>query len=306
MFDTEAAPCARLRCLWVAMVRVRWWSAAFAVLCVLASSRWILADQWQAMGSTLWTEAWACGLTAFVVAVVAIAEKRRLPRVWIVVELLAIGAGLLAAPELGAVLHGPASGALDRTIALCFVPVIVTVVAGIWSEGASSSSLWPGLAGLGGALLVFPVALPSSVPGWVGLVVPPIAVSAACVACQRVARGLDAVWCATLLLAGGTVCLALMGAVSGGFAAESFSMWAVVLDLAVAGLVVFVVLRIDALRYVSRYFFVPLLSIVEGLILLRSGVTLRQGFGLALLAAGSAALVRGRGTDGGTSGLRLR
>ena len=38
---------------------------------------------------------------------------------------------------------------------------------------------------------------------------------------------------------------------------------AVVLDLALVMLVVFVVLRVDALRYVSRYFFVPLLSIVE-------------------------------------------
>jgi hypothetical protein len=220
--------------------------------------------------------------------------------------LLAIGAGLLAAPELGAVLHGPASGALDRTIALCFVPVIVTVVAGIWSEGASSASLWPALAGLGGALLVFPVALPSSVPGWVGLVVPPIAVSAACVACRRVARGVDAVWCAALLLAGGAGCLALTGAVSGGFAAETFSVWAVVLDLVVATAVVFVALRVNALRYVSRYFFIPLLSIAEGLVLLRSGVTLRQGLGLVLLAAGGVALVRGRGTDGGTFGLRLR
>ena len=112
-------------------MRVHWWKAAFVVLCVVASSRWILADQWEAMGSTLRTGAWACGLAAYVAAVVAVAEKRRLPRMWSVVGLLAIGGGLLAAPELGAVLHGPASGALDRTIALCFVPVIVTVVAGI-------------------------------------------------------------------------------------------------------------------------------------------------------------------------------
>jgi hypothetical protein len=109
-----------------------------------------------------------------------------------------------------------------------------------------------------------------------------------------------------LLLAGGAVCLSLMAAASGGVAAESFSVWAVVLDLVLVMAVVFVVLRVDALRYASRYFFVPLLSIAEGLILLRSGVTLRQGFGLALLAAGGLALVRGRGTDGGTSGLRLR
>jgi hypothetical protein len=282
------------------------WKAAFAVLCVLASSRWILADQWEAMGSTLRTETWACGLAAFVAAAVAIGERRRLPSVWIVVELLAIGGGLLAAPELGAVLHGAASGSLDRTIALCFVPVIVMVADGIWSEGGSAASLWPGLAGLGGALLVFPVALPSNVLGWVGLVVPPIAVSAACVACRRVAREADAVWSAALLLAGGAGCLALMGAALGGFAVQAFSVWAVVLDLLVAAVVVFVVLRVDALRYISRYFFVPLLSIVEGLVLLRSGATLRQGFGLALLAAGGVALLRGRGTDGGTSGLRLR
>jgi hypothetical protein len=291
-------------------VMVRGWRlvTAFAVLCGLASGRWIVAEKWPEMGSTLVTEAWACGIAAFVAGTVAVAERRRLPRVWEVLRLLAVGGGLLAAPAMGAALRGPVSGTLDRTVALCFVPLIVMVVEGVWSERGLAVSLWPGLAGLGGALLVFQVAFPSSVLGWVGLVVPPIAVSTACVACGRVVRGVEAVWSAALLFAGGAVGLAVMEAArkaSSGEVAQSFSLWAVGLDAVIVGLVVFVVLRVDALRYVARYFAVPLLSVVEGLVILHLGMSLRQGIGLALLAGGALALLTMRRTDGDTSTLHL-
>jgi hypothetical protein len=282
--------------------------AGFAVLCLLASARWILADQWPLMGSTLRSEAWACGVAAMVAVGVAVARRRRFPGVWNVVELLAVGASLLAAPALGAALTGAAGAALNRTVALCFVPVLVTVLGGIGNESGVSASLWPGLAGLGGALLLFPVALPSTVLGWVGLAIPPLAVSGACVGLRGVSRGVAAEWVAALLFAGGGVCLALMEAargVSSGVPAQAFSVWAVGLDAVVAGLAVFVVMRMEPLRYVSRYFVVPLLTIVANLAILRPYVSFRQWVGLVLMAAAALALVRMRGTGGGTSMLDL-
>ncbi len=292
------------------MKTVRWslW-ISFAVLCVVASSRWIVADQWPRMGSTLRSEAWACAIGAVAACAVAIARRRHARSPSDVLGLLAIGGGLLAAPALGAALRGPAGEPLIRTVALCFVPVVVTLLSGIWSDSTDGrTTLWPGLAGLGGALLVLPLTLPSDVLGWVWLIAPPVAVSAACVACRRVVRRVAVEWSAGLLFAGGAVGLVLIEAgrvASSGVPAQGFSVWALALDALLTGLVVRVVLQMDGMRYAARYFAIPLFTIVETALILRSGVTLRLCAGMVLLAAGSVGLLRARGTDADTSALHL-
>ncbi|MEO7030699.1 MAG: hypothetical protein ABI147_14985 [Acidobacteriaceae bacterium] len=286
-------------------VRRRWW-IPFGVLCVVASSRWIVADQWPRMGSTLRSEAWACAIGAVAACAVAIARRRQAPRLWDVLGTLAVGGGLLAAPALGAALRGPAGEPLIRTVALCFVPVVVILLSGILT--GQRTSLWPGLAGLGGALLVLPLTLPSDVLGWVWLIAPPVAVSVACVACRKVARLVAVEWSASLLFAGGAVGLVLIEAgrvASSGVSAQSFSLWGMALDALLTGLVVLVVLQMDGLRYAARYFAIPLLTIVETALIVRSGVTLRLCAGMVLLAAGAVGLLRARGGDDEISSLHL-
>jgi hypothetical protein len=288
-------------------VRKGWRWRGFAVLCLIASSRWILEDAWPAVGSSLRSEAWACAVLAVLTFAGALGLRRQRPALESGLTLLAVGGGVLAAPSFGVVLGGAAGDSFNRTVALCFVPVIVIVLSGIWSDGAFSPSFWPGLAGLGGALLVFPLVLPSSVVGYVGLLAPAIVVGAACVACRRVARGVPGEWSAALLFTGGAVCLGLLEArhaapIDG---ALPFPFAAVGIDIVLTALTVFVVLRTDAMRYAARYFVVPLLTIVEGLLVLREGVTLRLGAGIALLAVAAAALLTTRRDGDRSSSLGL-
>jgi hypothetical protein len=277
-------------------------------MCVAASTRWIFASSWPEMGSTLRSEAWASGVAAVVVGAVAVARRRQLPKVRSTLALVAVGAGLLGAPALGAALHGVAGEPVIRTVALCFVPVLVTVMCGVWGEG-SRLSFWPGLMGLAGALLVLPLRLPTDVLGWVYLVLPPVAVSVACVACRRVARGIGAEWSAASVFAGGTVCLVLIEvwrAIETGAPAQAFSVWAVVLDAVLAVAAIAVVLQVEAPRYVARYFMVPLLAVVSNVVVFRFNVGLRVGAGMVLMTAGAISLLNMRGTGGDTSELHLR
>jgi len=274
----------------------------FGLLCLAASSRWILDEGWPATISTLQSGAWACGVLAVLVG--AMAWRRSLPQPRNAASLLLVGAGLLAAPAVGAVLHGAASASLDRTVALCFVPVIVAVVLGIRSDGAGLN-LWAGLAGLSGALLVFPVGTPSSARAYIGLLAPAVMVVFACVECRRAARGIAKLWSAALLFAGGAFGLVVLKVVRGG-SASGVSVSAIALDALLAGLAVTVALEWDGLLYAARYFAVPLLTIVEGVVLLHPGLAWRLVAGLVLLAAATVGLLRGQRTANGTSVLRLR
>jgi hypothetical protein len=221
-------------------------------------------------------------------------------------RLSAVGAGLLTLTSLGVVVGGAAGRPVNVTVALCFVPVIVAVM----SEGPlENARLWPGLAGLAGALLIFPLTLRMGVAAYVGLLVPAFAVAAACAACRRLARAVAMEWAIALLFVGGAVGLAMMECarrISGGATGHAFSTLAVAVDLFFAGLVVVLVLQMDVRRYVSQYFIVPLLTVLEGIVLLHPTVTLRLCAGMFLMGLGAFALLRAERTADGTSVLRLR
>ena len=281
----------------------RWWVwVAFAVLCAVGASRWLLADRWPEMGSTLRSEAWACAVGAAVCAGVAVLRRRSLPETRRRLELMLIGMGLLAMPIFAAALQGPAGESLNRTIALAFVPVVALTWGG-------PERLWPGLAGLAGALLVLPFTRPPGVAGYFALALVPLAVGAACALSGHVVREVSAAYAGALVFAGGGLGLAALevGRVfAGGVEAQRFSAEAVALDLLEAALVVAVVLRAGGVRYAARYFIVLLLMLAEGVFLLHQAITLRVALAMVLLAVAAAALLRGRGTRSDTPGLQLR
>jgi drug/metabolite transporter (DMT)-like permease len=53
--------------------------------------------------------------------------------------------------------------------------------------------------------------------------------------------------------------------------------------------------RMEPVRLAGRFLVVPLLTIVEGFVLLRPGLTLRMGVGAALLAGGAGMMLLLRG-----------
>ena len=284
--------------------------AAFAFLCLVAASRWIFSEAWPQSVSTLRSEAWACGLLAVIFAAAAVVHRRPLPGLRSSVQIVVLGACLLAMPAIGAAFHNAAADSLNRTVAFCLVPVIVAFFGGIMSaEIESAPRLWPGLAGLGGALLIFPLFIPSSPWAYAGLVLPAIALGAAVACLRRAACTLSAAWSAALLLGGGGGCLALLELAlrtTGGSPRSTVSMGAVGLDILLAWLTIHVVLRLEPLQYASQYFIVPLLTIGEGVLLRVSGMSLRLAGAGLLLAVAAAVLWRAPVAKPGTSTLQLR
>ena len=289
-----------------------WCWTLFGVLCVVASSWWIVGEAWPESDLifTLTAKIWACGFGAVGASAIAMVWRRVVPGAGDLMRLAAVGAGLLAASSLGAVVGGAANRPLNVAVASCFVPIIAVVMSGVWGEGSlETTGLWAALAGLGGALLIFPLALRMGVAAYLGLLVPPLAVAAACVTCRRVARGVAMEWAIAPLFAGGAIGLAVMEFVrriSGGAAVQSFSAVPIALDLTFAGLIVLLVLQMDARRYVSQYFIVPALTVLEGVVLLHAALPWRLCVGTVLMGAAAFALWRGERTPDGTSLLRLR
>lgn len=116
-------------------------------------------------------------------------------------------------------------------------------------------------------------------------------------------------WAVALMFLGGEAGLAVMELarkISGGATLQSFSPGAVALDLLIAGLVVVLVLQMEARRYISQYFIVPVMTVLEGVVLLHAALPLRLCVGMALMGIAAFALLRGKRTADGTSVLSLR
>lgn len=279
----------------------QWW--AFGALCLVGGCRWITDQAWPGSASTVASEARACAFGALLAVLATLTEKA--PPAWgRVLALAAAGAALLAGPVIGTLLHGVAADEYNRAVALCMVPVIVAVAATVRGSGGMAK-LWPGLAGLAGALLIFPVNTSGSPLGFAWLILPVVAVGIACVTADGAAGKISLAWAVAALLGGGAAGLGLLQGVwlRG---EQSPDLLASTFDLIVIGLMVLALLRVGALRFASSYFFIPLLTVVGGAVVMRPGWGVRLLLGLALLAIGGGAQVRTRGIEEGTPGLGLR
>ncbi len=270
----------------------------FALLCFMGASRWILADSFPASGSTLRSEAAGCFLAAVGVFVWTFTVQSSVPRsTESSVELLRAGlagGALLAAPALGAALRGAAAQSYNRTAAMCFVPLVFQVCTGI-RTGSGMSKLGAPLAGIAGALFLFPLALPVDVGGWVGLFLPPLAVGLACAFLltppQERPRGFPT----AAFLGGGTCGLLAMDLLRRPLTPEPdlpLTISALGLDLILALLVVLCLRRLQATMYTTRTLWAPVVTVLEGMLIFRPEASLRVWTGVALICVAGVLLWR--------------
>ncbi|WP_213803444.1 hypothetical protein [Granulicella sp. dw_53] len=166
--------------------------------------------------------------------------------------------------------------------------------------------LLPAVIGFGGILLLIPVGLPGSLIGWIALVlfgVTAALVAVASVEMNRLLQGFEIVQAVAIFCLANALILGITSLL--GRAEERSFELAWLISGGIAGgssvLLVFLLRNMDPLRFGTRYLVVPLLAIVEGYILLRPDLTLRNGFGIGLLAAGASFLLFSRRTDGVSS-----
>jgi hypothetical protein len=181
--------------------------------------------------------------------------------------------------------------------------VVVMAVASSGSAGREERGarlfLMPTLVGLGGLLLLLPLAFSSSARGWVML-------SIVCAAVVLV--GLASVWLYQLLRGFAFAdAIAVVGVANAAF----LLVWSVVreevvwrgnglasvismaslVDVAEVLLIVWLLREMSPIRFAARYLVIPLLTVLESYVVMRPEWTVRMGFGTALLAAGGGILL---------------
>jgi drug/metabolite transporter (DMT)-like permease len=205
------------------------------------------------------------------------------------------GAMMLCGPALGWLGMGLEAGSL--TIALALTPVVVAVAAAALGDGGEgvAGRMWPGLAAVAGLLLVLTQPSVSDARNDVLLLLAP---------------ALTGVGAALFWARGGrSVASALVGAAAAFVVAWAafrgaagtwgpVSLAAVACDGLLALLGVLAVARLGATRWSAQFTLVPLLIVLQGLVLVRPGFSMRWAVGLVLVALGSAYLLLPHQQDG--------
>jgi drug/metabolite transporter (DMT)-like permease len=280
----------------------------FGVYCLLASATWIVVPLEE---GTPFFERQAILFVAIGGGAVIFSRGRlrvlgsKLP--W--VRLGVAGVGFWGVPAC--LIHWFGSGIPSVVISAAFavLPVVVVLVASsvgvTQGKGEGWGSLAPALAAFGGVLLLLPVDLPGSVRGQLTLAV-------ACVAVVLVA--VSGVWMHRLMQGGAiaetvvivcfanAVFLVVCGLVERDFAGGWSGLAAMLslstcIDLVQIVLVFWLLREMSPVRFAARYLVIPLLTVVEGYVVLRPELTARMVVGAALLTGGAARILVSKAPD---------
>ena len=273
----------------------------YAAYCLLVASEWLLPSSSRLIRALIFA---AVGIVA------AILNGGSRWRGFGDVGRLAVAAVLLVAvPEVlwGWGLRHVSSNLLAVVQAL--MPVVLVLVVAQSTGDSARRLLIPAVAGLGGMLLIVPLDIPASLVGRLSLVVLILSVVMIAVASVWIYRLLQrfslvqgvAVFC----LANALVLLVRGLFDQAGWGLSGWEWVAVGIEEGEAMLLVVLLRAVAPVRFGARYLAIPLLALVEGYVLLRPDLTLRMGFGVAVVAGSAAFLLLSRGADDG-AGLSLR
>jgi hypothetical protein len=195
-------------------------------------------------------------------------------------------------------------------VVLTVVPAMVVLVVAQSSGDGVRRLMGPALAGLGGILLIVPAGVPGSVMGRVALtllILCAVAIAIASVWIHRLLQGFGLAQAVAVFCLANALVLVGWGAFDGaaGWGLSGWGWVAALVEGAEVVLLVVLLRGMSPVRFGARYLVIPLLIVVEGYVVLRPEVTVRMGFGVALLAGSAAVLLLSRGVDE-RGGLSLR
>ena len=277
----------------------------FAALCVLDGSAW-LVDEWH--GGILQGARQLAVHSAVLAAIFLLMSRGKAsghPR-W--GSIAGWGSVLIALP---AVVSAGAAGQVSRltgVLVFTLVPVVVIFVVaqlgrGFGDGGGELRLLGPALIGVAGLALLVPFSLPGSLRGasWLSaILVTAVLAGIASVRLHMLLAELD-------VLRGAAVISAAAGVLAGAFAwmgsagplqTDAVS-WVVeaarclLLDAPMVLLTVWLLQALKPVTLAARYLLVPLVTILEGVVIVRPELTWTLGAGLGLAAAGGLLVLRG-------------
>ncbi len=281
----------------------------FAVFCLLGGSRWLVDGAVPAVLPLFEQESLHYAVIGMVALAILLFRKRpafHRRRLWL--RLSAAGVLLLGLPSiLGEVAH-QVPGA-TRVALFALVPLLVVVVVASFGQEAGvppgRTMMMPALVGLSGVLLLLPFQFPLSVHAALFYGVTIVAVLLTAVGSIWM-RGLlqdcDIAFGLAILCGSNAVVLALAASLqravmpsAGDLAFVLFR--GAVLDLPLLLLLVWLLQQLPPTRLAVRFLIIPLLSAIEGAVLLRSPIEWRMGLGILLIVGASGALLFGSEVD---------
>jgi drug/metabolite transporter (DMT)-like permease len=277
---------------------------AFAVLCVLSGTSWAIPREMSDGLPPLEQQGvlfGAIGLTALLFAGRGLWSRSRDLRY---ARLAAAAVGFFGVPIVVAEYARGSVPPISRSALFALVPVVVVMVvaagesAGREERGARLF-LMPALAGLGGLLLLLPLAFSGSARGWMMLAVvcaAVVLVGLASVWLYRLLPGFDLTDAIAVVGLANAVFLLVWSAVReevvwrGNGLASAMSI-ASLADVVEVLLITWLLREMPPIRFAARYLVIPLLTVLESYVVMRPEWTVRMGFGTALLAAGGGMLL---------------
>ncbi len=271
----------------------------FAVYCLLSSAAWIVAPVVD--GTPFFERQIVLHGVVGVGALVFSGRKLRtfgsgVPWVWLAIA----GVFFWSVPACLIYWVGSAIPSIVTSATFALLPVVVALV--VSSDAATRkqdegwAALSPGLAAFGGVLLLLPVGLPAYMRGWLMLGVAFVAVILVAISgvwMHRLMKGV-AIAEVVVIVCFANVAFLMICVLAGRDFVGSWRGLATMLSLSscfdlvqiVAG---FWLLReMSPVRFATRYLVVPLLTVIEGYVVLRPDLTARMAVGAALLTGGAA------------------
>jgi drug/metabolite transporter (DMT)-like permease len=284
------------------MTRSVW--IAFSTLCLLSASAWAATSFRPSRLPSLEEQGLlllvlGLGGVPFAVRGVPSANRGRAR-----LRLAMAGLGFFAVPALAIEFASGYVPEISRSALFAMVPVVVIVVLSASEIGASGErgairSLVPALIGLSGLLLLLPLDFSGGNRGRLMLAIVAVAVivaGASSVWLFRLLQGVSLSQSVMLVCIPNAALLLIAGAGTGSLvwdAADLGSLFspASLIDLAEVLLLLWLLPRMPPVAFSSRYLVIPLVTVLEGYLLMRPELTVRIGGGFVLLAVGSALLL---------------
>jgi drug/metabolite transporter (DMT)-like permease len=269
----------------------------FIAFCVLASADWLLPV----------SGAGALAQQAMIFAVIGLiglvaGRNWKVEKLW---QIVAAGVVLLGVPAI--LIQQASQHVSDVTVATVFALVPAIVALAIMQTQASGGLFAPAILGFSGLLFVLPVGIPGSTDGrlWLGgLVLAVVMTGLGGLKVFQLLQGVSPAQTFTLLCLPNAALLLLVASLTGQ------AHWSGLLSVSTAvhavTMILLVVLFRDMapVRLAGRYLLIPLLTVVEGYVLIHPQPTWRMGFGFVLAAVGTGGVLLARGTDEGSLSLR--
>jgi drug/metabolite transporter (DMT)-like permease len=258
-------------------------------------------------------------LLALVAGAFAFVRRAAWPGGVLLRSFVLVGPWFFAAPSFLICLANGRVPGLARVALFSLVPVFALVFEPYFGAGAGQlrrSGLLAALAGVVGALCVFPVTFPESIDtarGFLAVILATVCVAAANCWAVRVACELPPQSTAPMAaIAGASVALtfAILSAFTertvwtwGALAPELT--WAAVVETPALLLLFWLLRRMSATRMTTRYTIAPLFAVLTGVALMRPRLELRSWLGLVAMAAGAGYLLFAPEQEAEATGLSL-